>query len=88
MRFDQPRCPECNEDATHILERLLCHTPLNLAGGDVLEWNEEETSEVLWDSSEPAEGEEKDTYTLHCCGCRKSWDVIDFDSWSGPPENS
>ena len=79
MRFDNPQCPQCNEPATHILERVYCHTPIafDKATGE-MEWQNDETTTVLWDTSEPL-AEDEVNYTLHCRVCRKSWDAKDLD---------
>jgi hypothetical protein len=71
MKFAQPHCPDCGEIASHILEAVYCHTPISF-GADG-ESSREDTSKILWETSDLLCDEPESQVTLHCNQCLKSW---------------
>src|SRR5689334_15623529 len=46
MTFCKPTCPECGHPATHILEMVYLHTPIEFVTDVVAECREDESPEV------------------------------------------
>jgi transposase-like protein len=75
MQFAQPRCPNCQRAATHLVDTVLCHAAIEeVDAADDFEYDEQEATEIIWDT-QTIYVDEQDRVQLHCDRCKQSWET-------------